>query len=111
MHVIDTKWKRIASRFDDPKQGVSQADVYQMMAYGQLYSGERLTLIYPHHRGLAGGEGLQARHRIGDGSSRLETLTFDVGDGENVAPRIRVLLIQHKAESSMIAEQRVRSLG
>src|SRR3546814_11674329 len=34
-HVIDTKWKRIAPRIDDPKQGVSQADVYQLMAYEQ----------------------------------------------------------------------------
>lgn len=34
VHVIDTKWKRIAPRLDDPKQGVSQADVYQIMAYG-----------------------------------------------------------------------------
>ena len=33
--VIDTKWKRIAPRMDDPKKGVSQADVYQMMAYGR----------------------------------------------------------------------------
>ncbi|MGR3370470.1 MAG: 5-methylcytosine restriction system specificity protein McrC [Sagittula sp.] len=41
-HVIDTKWKRISSRIDDPKQGVSQADVYQMMAYAQLYLAPRL---------------------------------------------------------------------
>ena len=34
--IIDTKWKRI-TRIDDPKQGVSQADVYQLMAYGRLY--------------------------------------------------------------------------
>lgn len=35
-HVVDTKWKRISNRIDDLKHGVSQADVYQMMAYGQL---------------------------------------------------------------------------
>ena len=28
--IIDTKWKRI-TRIDDPKQGVSQADVYQLI--------------------------------------------------------------------------------
>src|SRR5690242_14984242 len=26
VHVIDTKWKRISARIDDPKQGVSQGD-------------------------------------------------------------------------------------
>jgi hypothetical protein len=36
-----------SSRIDDPKQGVSQADVYQMMAYAQRYLAPRLTLLYP----------------------------------------------------------------
>jgi 5-methylcytosine-specific restriction enzyme subunit McrC len=48
LQVIDTKWKRIAARIDDPKGGVSQADVYQMMAYGRLYRCRKLTLLYPH---------------------------------------------------------------
>ena len=30
--IIDTKWKRITSRIHDTKQGVSQADIYQLMA-------------------------------------------------------------------------------
>ena len=49
--IIDTKWKRI-TRIDDPKQGVSQADVYQLMAYGRLYDCPSVVLLYPHHGGL-----------------------------------------------------------
>ena len=49
--IIDTKWKRI-TRIDDPKQGVSQADVYQLMAYGRLYECPYVVLLYPHHGGL-----------------------------------------------------------
>ena len=49
--IIDTKWKRI-TRIDDPKQGVSQADVYQLMAYGRLYECPCVVLLYPHHGGL-----------------------------------------------------------
>ena len=49
--VIDTKWKRI-TRIDDPKRGVSQADVYQLMAYGRLYDCPHVVLLYPHHGGL-----------------------------------------------------------
>ncbi|WP_294533625.1 hypothetical protein [uncultured Rhodoblastus sp.] len=45
MWAIDTKWKRISARIDDPKQGVSQGDVYQMMAYAHLYKAPRLTLL------------------------------------------------------------------
>ena len=57
---VDTKWKRISARIDDPKQGVSQADVYQMMAYAQLYAAPRLTLLYPHHAGLGASGGPKA---------------------------------------------------
>ena len=49
--IIDTKWKRI-TRIDDPKLGVSQADVYQLMAYGRLYDCPCVVLLYPHHGGL-----------------------------------------------------------
>jgi len=50
--IIDTKWKRMTPRIDDPKQGVSQADVYQLMAYGRIYDCPRVMLLYPHHRDL-----------------------------------------------------------
>lgn len=46
--IIDTKWKRIAG-VDDPKQGVTQADVYQLLAYGRLYECSDVVLLYPHH--------------------------------------------------------------
>ena len=49
--IIDTKWKRI-TRIDDPKRGVNQADVYQLMAYGRLYDCPHVMLLYPHHGGL-----------------------------------------------------------
>lgn len=49
--IIDTKWKRI-KRIEDPKRGVSQADVYQLMAYGRLYDCPHVMLLYPHHGGL-----------------------------------------------------------
>lgn len=47
--VIDTKWKRMTPQIDDPKQGVSQGDVYQLMAYSQLYKCPNVMLLYPHH--------------------------------------------------------------
>lgn len=90
--VIDTKWKRIASRIDDAKQGVSQADVYQMMAYGQLYQCPRLTLLYPHHDEL-GAEPLAVSHRVAvpGGEERLELATIDVAKGSRFAERLRAL--------------------
>lgn len=50
--VLDTKWKQIAPRIDNPKQGISQGDVYQLMAYSQLYGSTNVMLLYPHHSEL-----------------------------------------------------------
>lgn len=96
-HVIDTKWKRISSRIDDPKQGVSQSDVYQMMAYAQLYQAPRLTLLYPHHPGLGVNELVHARHRITGHETVLETASIDVANGGNIVDRLRSLLLGDEA--------------
>ncbi len=93
IHVIDTKWKRISHRIDDPKQGVSQGDVYQMMAYAQLYRAPRLTLLYPHHPILGSEELVHARHRITGQETILETASIDVANGDNVLDRLRRLLL------------------
>ncbi|MEJ8476655.1 McrC family protein [Roseibium algae] len=92
-HVIDTKWKKLSSRIDDPKQGVSQADIYQMMAYGQLYRAPRLTLLYPHHPELKGKELDPVRHRINGNKAILETASLDVGNGKNITDRLQHLLM------------------
>ena len=49
--IIDTKWKRI-THIDDPKQGVNQGDVYQLMAYGRVYDCPHVMLLFPHHAAL-----------------------------------------------------------
>lgn len=46
--VIDTKWKQLTTGRSSPPWGVSSADVYQMMAYGQVYDAEAVILLYPH---------------------------------------------------------------
>jgi 5-methylcytosine-specific restriction enzyme subunit McrC len=101
VQVIDTKWKRIAARIDDPKQGVSQADVYQMMAYGRLYQCGRLTLLYPHHRALGASSDSQTSHRIANDDGRLETATISIVDGSHVVSRLAEICRQaHSIEAS-----------
>lgn len=85
--VIDTKWKRIAARIDDPKQGVSQADVYQMMAYGRLYGCAQLMLLYPHHGGLFE-DGETGRYRVTGCADELVTATIDVGRRDGLEQRL-----------------------
>lgn len=80
--VIDTKWKRMTRRVDDPKRGVSQPDVYQLMAYGRLYGCRSVMLLYPHHGGLGAGRVCE-RHAIGsqDAGESLHVATLDIAGG------------------------------
>jgi len=89
VQVIDTKWKRISVRIEDPKQGVSQGDVYQMMAYGQLYQSPRLTLLYPHYAAVNRDEGVHGAHQITGSNQRLETATIDIGRSDLFVERLR----------------------
>jgi 5-methylcytosine-specific restriction enzyme subunit McrC len=76
--IIDTKWKAIGRDLADRKHGVAQSDLYQMMAYAQLYRADRLMLLYPHHAGLTKA-GLLAEHRIAvAGGAKLDIGTIDV---------------------------------
>ena len=93
VHVIDTKWKRISRRIDDEKQGVSQADVYQMMAYGHIYRSPRLTLLYPHHAGLRCSDGVLATHQVADTATSFHTATIDLSTRENILERLRKIVI------------------
>ncbi len=94
--VIDTKWKRISRRTEDPKQGVAQSDVYQMMAYGQLYQCPRMILLYPHRRELGDGA-INTVHRIAikDRSDRLQLATIRISTNKGTANQLRELCSGH----------------
>ena len=47
----DTKWKRLEEPHNITTK-VDQVDVYQMMAYGELYDCPEVILLYPHSREL-----------------------------------------------------------
>ena len=97
VHVLDTKWKRLTPQDLDPKQGVSQTDVYQMMAYGQLYECDALTLLYPHHRGLNGAAGVTSTFLIPNSFKQLSAATIDISRGVGVKEALRQIACQHQA--------------
>jgi 5-methylcytosine-specific restriction enzyme subunit McrC len=79
--IIDTKWKRLKGIIDDPKRGVGQADVYQMMAYAHVYQCNRLMLLYPHHDQIGAEEGMLSSYRItGTADPRLSVTTIMLSD-------------------------------
>ena len=91
--IIDTKWKRLKGSIDDAKHGVAQADVYQMMAYSQVYRCKRLMLLYPHHHEIHKEPGRIAEFNItGTDDSQLVVATLDLSDISTVPTQLRRLL-------------------
>ena len=45
--ILDAKWKRINEDGDNLKHGISQADMYQLFAYGKKYGCKQVALVYP----------------------------------------------------------------
>ena len=91
--VIDTKWKRIAGT-DDPKQGVSQADVYQLLSYGRVYECPDVVLLYPHHGDLPP-EPIRRPYSIAkpDAHERLTVATLDLtGSRRNHEKALKALV-------------------
>ncbi len=91
--VIDTKWKLLTGPIDDSRRGVSQSDVYQTMAYAQIYRVKHLMLLYPHHTGIRKDEGLVCGYRItGAEEVRLSIATISLANLDRIASRIKSLI-------------------
>lgn len=46
--IADTKYKIVYSEEDDPKKGISQSDLYQMLAYAVRFNIKDIVLYYPN---------------------------------------------------------------
>jgi 5-methylcytosine-specific restriction enzyme subunit McrC len=90
--VVDTKWKRLSARVDDPKHGIAQADVYQMLAYSRIYRCPRMMLLYPHHAELSGADHFTARYSVTGSDDELAIGTIDVGDPKGIVARLGSLV-------------------
>ena len=79
--IADTKWKIIRqdNKENEEKYKISQADLYQLYAYGKKYECGELYLIYPKMDGV---EQEPMKFRYED-EMWLEILYFDLEKGEN----------------------------
>jgi 5-methylcytosine-specific restriction enzyme subunit McrC len=100
--IIDTKWKQIGLNPEDKKRGVSQADVYQIMAYARLYRCREVMLLYPHHAGL-GDDVLDAGYVMMEGDERLRIATIDLVPEASVVMERLAGLISPDREEALVA--------
>lgn len=100
--VIDTKWKLIGRNPEDKKRGVSQSDVYQMMAYARLYQCREVMLLYPHHASL-GSEALDAGYGMMEGDERLRIASVDLVAGKRAVEQQLEGLIAPAMAASLAA--------
>jgi 5-methylcytosine-specific restriction enzyme subunit McrC len=100
--IIDTKWKRLLGSIDDVKHGVSQADVYQMMAYGHVYQVEKLLLLYPHHQELGAEEGMLCEHKVaGTTNTKLSVATINLSNLDNLDTQLWSLVSKHLSAAEL----------
>ena len=76
--ILDTKWKRINEDSDDLKHGISQADMYQLFAYGKKYRCKQVALVYPKTEQFQ----KKLRYKF-DEELSLSCFPFDVNDPED----------------------------
>ena len=105
--IVDTKWKRLKGAIGNSKQGVGQADVYQMMAYAHVYRCNRLMLLYPHHEEIGAEEGVLSSYRInGTEDTRLSIASIAPSDLGSFGNRLEELIrrnIEDVKSSSEVA--------
>ena len=71
--ILDTKWKRINENGNDRKHDISQADMYQLFAYGKKHGCKQVALVYPKTKKFQG----TLRYKFDDKLS-LSCFPFDV---------------------------------
>ena len=75
--ILDTKWKRVNEQANDRKHGISQADMYQLFAYGKKYGCKQVALIYPQTDAFG-----SSIHYKFDEALALSCFPFDVKNPE-----------------------------
>jgi 5-methylcytosine-specific restriction enzyme subunit McrC len=105
--VVDTKWKRLEhAKWRD---GVAQADIYQMHAYARRYGVSEVVLLYPHHQGLTNEIGRWQRFTLLEedksmSKHQIMVATLDLSDLKTVPVQLEKLfadLSSHSTQGSV----------
>ena len=107
--ILDTKWKQLS--IDDAKEGVSQADLYQMYAYASCYDCSDVVLLYPYHKELGGNAGVSGHYLLnpwladvnGEKFKRVRIATIDLADLRTVTRQLKEILVIEEVDDKSVA--------
>jgi 5-methylcytosine-specific restriction enzyme subunit McrC len=94
--ILDTKWKMLSQA--EWREGVAQADLYQMYVYASCYDCPQVLLLYPHHHELGDEPGVRQTFELNPWASRgmirkeVTVASIDLRELSSVPTQIRVLL-------------------
>lgn len=92
--ILDTKWKLLDSK--EAKLGISQGDIYQMLAYSSRYNTDENILLYPHHRNLSPLAGSMKTYKllqsINSNYSLIKIATVDLSNLSSIPEQIGKIL-------------------
>lgn len=101
--IIDTKWKEL-KHDDQPKLGIDQRDVYQMLAYSQAYGANRLILLYPWHSKLGEEPGVIRRWRVaGSTRCKFDVAAIDIRQTTNVGDALKRIVTENRNTHTTLA--------
>ena len=86
--VLDTKWKELAPT--NNTLGVSQGDIYQILAYARAYDAQHVILLYPWRKALE--VGINRTWTEPSTKRKLHIATVDVGQPHTVQATLREIV-------------------
>lgn len=89
--VLDTKWKELKGTDNDLKLGVTQSDVYQMLAYQRAYDASRVILLYPWSKESGIEIGIASNWTVASSDRPFNVATVDLGKLSSGLPPIDVM--------------------
>jgi len=99
--VLDTKWKRLRTDAEDSRNGVSQADLYQLYAYAHRYDSADNVLLYPRVEGVSP----KTYYLEGEGDRKLRVAFVDLNrdlqrDRRAFSGELRQIVLGHAEKAA-----------
>jgi len=90
--ILDTKWKQLKRQEHSAPWGISNSDIYQMLAYAKVYAAGRVILLYPHAIELGVTSGLLDRFTSRDQAHQIDIATLDLTNLASIPDQLAELL-------------------